>query len=137
MVGSVEASLRRLNTDYIDLLYLHAWDDPTAGEEVLQAMDDLVRAGKVLYAGISDTPAWQVSRMQAIANLRGWAPLVAPQIEYSLVEHRKPAGQPGESARYRSRLSPRLLGTTDDPRRHVRWRQDQIAFGRSARLISP
>jgi aryl-alcohol dehydrogenase-like predicted oxidoreductase len=77
MVQSVEQSLRRLGTDYIDLLYLHVWDGITPVEEVLRAMDDLVRAGKVLYVGISDTPAWQVSRMQAIADLRGWAPLVA------------------------------------------------------------
>ncbi|MER7211262.1 aldo/keto reductase [Streptosporangium sp. NPDC000239] len=86
MIDSVEASLRRLNTDYIDLLYLHAWDGTTPVEEVLRAMDDLVRAGKVLYVGISDTPAWQVSRMQAIADLRGWSPLIALQIEYSLIE---------------------------------------------------
>jgi aryl-alcohol dehydrogenase-like predicted oxidoreductase len=86
MVRSVEASLERLKTDYIDLLYLHAWDATTPVEEILRAMDDLVRAGKVLYVGISDTPAWQVSRMQAIADLRGWAPLVALQIEYSLIE---------------------------------------------------
>ncbi|GAB3964092.1 aldo/keto reductase [Actinoallomurus acanthiterrae] len=86
MVRSVEESLRRLGTDYIDLLYLHAWDGTTPVEEVLRAMDDLVRAGKVLYVGISDTPAWQVSRMQAIADLRGWSPLIALQIEYSLIE---------------------------------------------------
>ncbi|MEV4111795.1 aldo/keto reductase [Nonomuraea sp. NPDC049695] len=86
MVQSVESSLRRLNTDYIDLLYLHAWDFTTPVEEILRGLDDLVRSGKVLYAGISDTPAWQVSRMQAIADLRGWAPLIALQIEYSLVE---------------------------------------------------
>ncbi|MGP3955103.1 aldo/keto reductase [Nonomuraea sp. 3N208] len=86
MVQSVEASLRRLNTDYIDLLYLHAWDFTTPAEEILRAMDDLVRMGKVLYVGISDTPAWQVSRMQAIAELRGWAPLIALQIEYSLAQ---------------------------------------------------
>ncbi|RZQ63263.1 aldo/keto reductase [Amycolatopsis suaedae] len=86
MVVSVEESLRRLRSDYIDLLYLHAWDGTTPVEEVLRALDDLVRAGKVLYAGISDTPAWQVARMQAIAGLRGWAPLVALQIEYSLIE---------------------------------------------------
>ncbi|TMR98182.1 aldo/keto reductase [Nonomuraea basaltis] len=86
MVHSVEASLRRLNTDHLDLLYLHAWDFTTPVEEILRAMDDLVRMGKVLYVGISDTPAWQVSRMQAIADLRGWAPLIALQIEYSLVE---------------------------------------------------
>src|SRR5262249_23689090 len=86
MVRSVEDSLRRLGTDYIDLLYLHAWDNTTPVEEILRAMDDLVRSGKVLYVGISDTPAWQVSRMQAISELRGWAPLIALQIEYSLIE---------------------------------------------------
>src|SRR5882672_3811125 len=86
MARSVEASLQRLKTDYIDLLYLHIWDGTTPVEEILRAMDDLVRAGKVLYLGISDTPAWQVSRMQATADLRGWSPLVALQIEYSLIE---------------------------------------------------
>src|SRR6267378_907493 len=86
MVRSVETSLQRMKTDYIDLLYLHMWDGTTPIEEILRAMDDLVRAGKVLYVGISDTPAWQVSRMQAIADLRGWSPLVALEIEYSLIE---------------------------------------------------
>jgi aryl-alcohol dehydrogenase-like predicted oxidoreductase len=86
MIRSVEASLTRLRIDYIDLLYLHMWDGATPVEEVLRGMDDLVRAGKVLYVGVSDIPAWQVSRMQAIADLRGWAPLVALQIPYNLVE---------------------------------------------------
>lgn len=86
MVQSVEMSLRRLNTDYIDLLYLHAWDFTTPVEEIVRAMDDLVRAGKVLYLGVSDIPAWEAARMQTIADLRGWSPLVALQIEYSLVE---------------------------------------------------
>jgi aryl-alcohol dehydrogenase-like predicted oxidoreductase len=86
MVQSVEASLRRLKTDYLDLLYMHAWDGTTPVEEILRAMDDLVRAGKLLYVGISDAPAWQVARMQTLADLRGWSPLVALQIEYSLVE---------------------------------------------------
>lgn len=86
MIGSVEASLRNLNTDYLDLLYLHAWDFTTPVEEVLRGMDDLVRQGKVLYVAISDTPAWQVSRMQTIADLRGWSPLVALQVEYNLIE---------------------------------------------------
>ncbi|WP_024799775.1 aldo/keto reductase [Nocardia sp. BMG51109] len=86
MVASVETSLRHLNTDYIDLLYLHVWDFHTPVEEILRGMDDLVRQGKVLYVAISDTPAWQVSRMQTIADLRGWSPLVALQVEYSLVE---------------------------------------------------
>jgi aryl-alcohol dehydrogenase-like predicted oxidoreductase len=86
MVRSVEDSLTRLRTDYVDLLYLHIWDGNTPVEEVLRAMDDLVRAGKVLYVGISDIPAWQVSRMQTIADLRGWTPLVALQIPYNLIE---------------------------------------------------
>jgi aryl-alcohol dehydrogenase-like predicted oxidoreductase len=86
LVGSVEASLRRLNTDYLDLLYLHVWDFRTPVEEILRGMDDLVRQGKILYVGISNSPAWQVSRMQAIADLRGWSPLVALQIEYNLIE---------------------------------------------------
>jgi aryl-alcohol dehydrogenase-like predicted oxidoreductase len=86
MVASVEASLRRMQTDYLDLLYLHAWDGVTPVEEILRAMDDLVRAGKLLYVGISDAPAWQVARMQTLADLRGWSPLVALQIEYSLAE---------------------------------------------------
>ncbi|WP_437332378.1 aldo/keto reductase [Sorangium sp. So ce394] len=86
MVRSVEASLGRLATDYIDILYLHAWDGTTPVDEVLRAMDDLVRSGKVVYVAISDAPAWQVSRMQAIADLRGWAPLIALQIEYSLIQ---------------------------------------------------
>ncbi len=86
MFASVEASLRNLNTDYIDLLYLHAWDFTTPVEEVLRGMDDLVRQGKVLYVAISDTPSWQVARMQTIADLRGWSPLVALQVEYSLIE---------------------------------------------------
>lgn len=86
MVRAVEASLKRLGTDYIDLFYLHVWDACTPVEEVLRGMDDLVRAGKIVYAGISDTPAWQVSRMQTIADLRGWSPLVALQIEYSLLQ---------------------------------------------------
>ncbi|GFE80550.1 aldo/keto reductase [Steroidobacter agaridevorans] len=86
MVRSVESSLRRLQTDYIDLLYLHAWDFTTPIEEVMRAFDDLVRAGKILYAGISDAPAWQVARMQTLADLRGWSPFVALQIEYNLLQ---------------------------------------------------
>jgi aryl-alcohol dehydrogenase-like predicted oxidoreductase len=72
MVRALEASLRRLGTDYVDLLWLHMWDGLTPVEEVLRAFDDLVRAGKVLYVGFSDTPAWVVSRAHAIATVRGW-----------------------------------------------------------------
>ena len=84
MFRSVEGSLKRLNTDHIDLLWLHMWDGVTPVEEVLRALDDLVRAGKVLYIGISDTPAWVVSQANAIADLRGWSRFVAYQGEYSL-----------------------------------------------------
>jgi len=86
LVQSVEASLNRLGTDCIDLLFLHMWDDMTPVEEVLRGFDDLVRAGKILYAGISDTPAWQIARMQAIADLRGWSPFIALQVPYNLSE---------------------------------------------------
>ncbi|WP_233617504.1 aldo/keto reductase [Actinomadura sp. WAC 06369] len=84
MFASVETSLRRLNTDYLDLLYLHVWDFATPVEEILRGMDDLVRQGKVLYVAMSNVPAWEVSRMQAIADLRGWSPLVGLQVEYNL-----------------------------------------------------
>jgi aryl-alcohol dehydrogenase-like predicted oxidoreductase len=86
LVQAVDNSLKRMNTDYIDLMYLHLWDNRTPVEEVLRGFDDLVRAGKIIYVGISDTPAWQISRMQAIADLRGWAPLVALQVPYNLTE---------------------------------------------------
>jgi aryl-alcohol dehydrogenase-like predicted oxidoreductase len=86
LFASVETSLRRLRTDYIDLLYLHVWDSLTPVEETLRGLDDLCGQGKVRYVAISSAPAWQVSRMQAIADLRGWSPLVALQIEYSLIE---------------------------------------------------
>jgi aryl-alcohol dehydrogenase-like predicted oxidoreductase len=86
LFGSVETSLRRLGTDYIDLLYLHVWDSTTPVEEILRGLDDLVQQGKVLYVAISNTPAWQIARMQTIADLRGWSPLVALQLEYNLVE---------------------------------------------------
>ncbi|MDK9698789.1 MAG: aldo/keto reductase [bacterium] len=86
MMQSVEASLKRLNTDYIDLYWLHAWDFTTPVGEVMRGLDDLVRSGKVLYIGISDTPAWIVSQANTIATLRGWAPFIALQIQYSLAE---------------------------------------------------
>lgn len=86
LVQSLEASLERLGTEYVDLLWLHAWDFTTPADEVMRALDDLVRAGKVLHVGVSDTPAWIVSRANAVAELRGWSPFVALQIEYSLIE---------------------------------------------------
>jgi aryl-alcohol dehydrogenase-like predicted oxidoreductase len=86
MVQSVEQSLRRLGTDYIDLYWIHAWDWTTPIEELMRGLDDLVRTGKVLHVGISDAPAWIVSHANAVAALRGLSRLVAIQIEYSLIE---------------------------------------------------
>ncbi len=86
MVQSLEASLKRMQLDYIDLYWLHAWDFMTPVEEVMRAFDDLVRAGKILYVGISDAPAWIISRADTLAQLRGWSRFVAIQVEYSLVE---------------------------------------------------
>jgi aryl-alcohol dehydrogenase-like predicted oxidoreductase len=86
MVQAVEASLKRLQTDYIDLYWVHIWDQITPVEEVMRGLDDLVRQGKVLYVGISDAPAWWIAQANTLAQLRGWSPFVGLQIEYSLVE---------------------------------------------------
>jgi aryl-alcohol dehydrogenase-like predicted oxidoreductase len=77
---------RRLRTDYVDILWLHAWDYLTPPEEVMRALDDQVRLGKILYLGISDTPAWVVAQMQTLAADRGWSSLAGLQAEYSLVQ---------------------------------------------------
>jgi aryl-alcohol dehydrogenase-like predicted oxidoreductase len=86
MVQALEASLKRLKTDYIDLYWLHIWDQMTPIEEVMRAFDDLVRQGKILYAGVSDMPAWVVAQANTLADLRGWTPFVGLQVEYSLIE---------------------------------------------------
>src|SRR6202165_4322894 len=86
MVQAVEASLKRLQTDDIDLYWVHIWYQMTPVEEVMRGLDDLVRAGKVLYVGISDAPAWWIAQANTLAHLRGWSPFVGLQIEYSLIE---------------------------------------------------
>lgn len=86
LIQSVEASLKRLRTDYIDLYWLHCWEFRTPIEEVMRALDDLVRAGKILYLGISDTPAWKIAQANTLAKLSGWTPFIALQTEYSLIE---------------------------------------------------
>jgi aryl-alcohol dehydrogenase-like predicted oxidoreductase len=86
LVAACEQSLRRLQTDYIDLYWMHAWDKFTPIDETMRALDDLVRAGKVRHIGFSDTPAWKVAQAQLLAQMRGWSPLIALQIEYSLIE---------------------------------------------------
>src|SRR5580693_2074421 len=86
MMQSVEASLKRLQTDYIDLYWVHLWDQITPVEEVMRGLDDLVRQGKALYVGISDAPAWWIAQANTVAELRGWTQFTGLQIEYSLIE---------------------------------------------------
>jgi aryl-alcohol dehydrogenase-like predicted oxidoreductase len=86
IIGQLDESLRRLQTDYVDLYWMHAWDRYTPIDETMRALDDLVTAGKIRYVGFSDTPAWKVAEAQVGARLRGWTPLIALQIEYSLLQ---------------------------------------------------
>jgi len=86
MMRSVEESLKRLKTDFIDVLYLHIWDDITPIDEVLRGLDDLIRQGKINYAAISDTPAWMVAKGNTLAELMGWSQFIALQVEYSLIQ---------------------------------------------------
>ncbi len=83
---SLETSLRRLRTDYIDLYWVHLWDRHTPVEETMRALDDAVRAGKILYVGISDAPAWLVSRANTLAEWRGWTPFAGLQVPYNLLK---------------------------------------------------
>ena len=86
IIAACEQSLRRLQTDYIDLYWLHNWDVHTPIEETMAALEDLVRSGKVRYLGVSDTPAWKVAEANVIARFRGWSAFIGLQIEYSLLE---------------------------------------------------
>ncbi|MEE6175185.1 aldo/keto reductase [Mycobacterium sp. 050134] len=86
VIKACENSLRRLQTDYIDLYWMHMWDANTPIDETMAALDDLVRAGKVRYLGVSDTPAWKIVEANLIARFRGWTSFVGLQIEYSLLE---------------------------------------------------
>jgi aryl-alcohol dehydrogenase-like predicted oxidoreductase len=86
MMQAVAASLKRLQTDYIDLYWVHVWDQITPVEEVMRGLDDLVSQGKVLYVGISDAPAWWIAQANTLACLRGWSSFAGLQIEYSLLE---------------------------------------------------
>jgi aryl-alcohol dehydrogenase-like predicted oxidoreductase len=86
MMQALEASLKRLQTDYIDLYWVHIWDGITPVEEVMRGLDDIVRQGKVLYLGISDAPAWWIAQANTLAELRGWTQFIGLQIEYSLME---------------------------------------------------
>jgi aryl-alcohol dehydrogenase-like predicted oxidoreductase len=129
MVQTLEASLRRLRTDYVDLLWLHMWDGTTPVAEVVRALDDLVSSGKVLYVGISDTPAWVVSQAVTLADLRGWSRFVAVQAPYSLADRDVerellPMAQSLELAftpwgtMEGGALTGKYLEATDEPRRY-------------------
>jgi aryl-alcohol dehydrogenase (NADP+) len=85
IIAQLEGTLRRLRTDYLDLYWLHNWDRSTPVEETMQTLDDLVRAGKIRYLGFSNTPAWFTARAHTLALLQGWTPLIALQVEYSLL----------------------------------------------------
>jgi aryl-alcohol dehydrogenase-like predicted oxidoreductase len=128
LVQSLEASLKRLQTSYVDLLWVHAWDFTTPVAEVMRALDDLVRAGKVLHTGISDTPAWIVAQAQTIALERGWTPFSALQIEYSLLQRTPERDLLPMAAAFGMALTPwaplaggaltgKYLTASEDPRR--------------------
>src|SRR3954454_22488345 len=86
IVQQLEQSLRRLQTDYVDIYWLHNWDRGAPVEETLRALDDLVSAGKIRYVGFSDVPAWATAETSTVARFRGWAPIIGLQLEYSLLE---------------------------------------------------
>jgi aryl-alcohol dehydrogenase (NADP+) len=85
IVAQLEQTLRRMQTDYLDVYWMHNWDRNTPIEETMRTLDDLVRSGKVRYVGFSNTPAWVTAQAQTMATLRGWTPLIALQVEYSLL----------------------------------------------------
>jgi aryl-alcohol dehydrogenase-like predicted oxidoreductase len=86
LVQALEGSLKRLGTDYIDVYWIHAWDFLTPVDEIMRALDDAVRAGKILYVGVSDAPAWAMARANTLAEWKGWSAFAGLQIQYSLVE---------------------------------------------------
>lgn len=86
LTRSLDASLQRLGTDYVDLYWIHAWESRTPIDEVMRALDDAVRAGKVLYTGMSNSPAWTIAQANTIADCRAWTPFIALQLQYNLIE---------------------------------------------------
>jgi aryl-alcohol dehydrogenase-like predicted oxidoreductase len=131
LVRSLEQSLRRLRTDYVDLLWLHMRDEATPIEEAVRALDDQVRLGKVLYVGISDSPAWVVAQANTLAELRGWSPFVGLQLPYS-VASRDPEREllPMASALGLAVVAWGILGAgtlTAKPPEQRRWPDDPVS----------
>src|SRR5262249_11972663 len=124
-------SLRRLRTDFVDVLWLHMRDATTPIEEAVRALDDQVRLGKVLYVGISDSPAWVAAQAHAIADLRGWAPLVALQVPYNVAERDPERELLPMAAALGLAVTPwGVLGAgvlTAKPRAELRWPEDGVS----------
>jgi aryl-alcohol dehydrogenase-like predicted oxidoreductase len=138
LVRSLEQSLRRLRTDYVDLLWLHMRDATTPIEEAVRALDDQVRLGKVLYVGISDSPAWVAAQANTIADLRGWSPFVALQIPYSVASRQPERELLPMAASLGLALVPwGILGAgilTGKPAAERRWPEDEVS-DRTERLV--
>jgi aryl-alcohol dehydrogenase-like predicted oxidoreductase len=120
IAAQLEQTLRRLRTDYLDLYWLHNWDRGTPVEETLRALDDLVRAGKVRYIGFSNTPAWVTAAAQVTALLRGWSPLIALQVGYSLLA-RTVEGELAPAASTTSRPTSRAWTSAWPPASLLGW----------------
>ena len=135
LVRSLEQSLRRLRTDYVDLLWLHMRDATTPIEEAVRALDDQVRLGKVLYVGISDSPAWVAARANAIAELRGWTPFVGLQLPYSLASRDPERELLPMAAELGLTVTPwGVLGAgvlTGRPRQTLRWPEEATERARA------
>jgi aryl-alcohol dehydrogenase-like predicted oxidoreductase len=139
LIRSLDQSLRRLQTDYVDLLWLHMRDATTPIEEFVRALDDQVRLGKVLYVGISDSPSWVVSRANAIAELRGWSPFVAVQVPYSVASRDPEREVLPMAAELGLTVTPwGVLGAgvlTGRPVESLRWPEDGVSE-RSAAVLA-
>jgi aryl-alcohol dehydrogenase-like predicted oxidoreductase len=138
LVRSLEQSLRRLRTDHVDLLWLHMRDVATPIEEAMRALDDQVRLGKVLYVGISDSPAWVVAQANTLAELRGWSPFVGLQLPYS-VASRDPEREllPMAAALGLTVVTWGILGAgvlTGKPQEERRWPDDRVS-ARTAAVV--
>jgi aryl-alcohol dehydrogenase-like predicted oxidoreductase len=139
LVQSLEASLRRLGTDYVDLLWLHMRDGITPIDEIVRALDDQVRLGKVLYVGISDSPAWLVAQANTLADLRGWSPFVAVQLPYSVADRDAERDVFPMAAALGLSVTPwGILGAgvlTGKPAEERRWPEDGVS-DRTRNLVS-